>query len=248
MSVRSTGAWQRPAFLASVTSVAEARIAVANGADIIDCKNPHEGALGALPLDVVSAIRAAVPSRIPVSATIGDPDPDPDLTVGRVRAMAERGVSFVKVGFDGGVAGDGLIAKLGASELGSARLVGLLFADRQPKFGLVRAMHDAGFAGAMLDTADKSAGALVDVLAAPVLQAFVAETRLRGMYSGLAGSLRLTHISNLTALRPDVLGFRGALCAGLARAGSLEEAAVRAVAAELRTTQLKAAARQGRVA
>src|SRR4029078_10489724 len=68
-----------PAFLASVTNVAEARLAVSSGADIIDCKDPSRGALGALPLDAIFAVRAAVPREIPVSATVGDLKPEPDV-------------------------------------------------------------------------------------------------------------------------------------------------------------------------
>ena len=46
----------RPAFLASVTNAAEAETALAGGADIIDCKDPSSGALGALDLAAVREI------------------------------------------------------------------------------------------------------------------------------------------------------------------------------------------------
>ncbi len=63
---------------ASVTSEAEVLCAASGGADIIDCKDPAMGALGALPHVVVARIREAVPAHIPVSATIGDPPPEPE--------------------------------------------------------------------------------------------------------------------------------------------------------------------------
>ena len=65
------------AFLASVTTVAEAELAARCGADIIDCKDPAQGALGALPVRTVTAIRRGVPPSLPVSATIGDLASDP---------------------------------------------------------------------------------------------------------------------------------------------------------------------------
>ncbi|MGB8549761.1 MAG: (5-formylfuran-3-yl)methyl phosphate synthase, partial [Xanthobacteraceae bacterium] len=46
--------------LASVTGAEEAEIALEHGADIIDLKDPSEGALRALPLDLVRAAVAAV--------------------------------------------------------------------------------------------------------------------------------------------------------------------------------------------
>jgi uncharacterized protein (UPF0264 family) len=53
-----------------------------------------------------------------------------------------------------------------------------------------------------------------------------------GMRAGLAGSLRAEHVSDLHALRPDIAGFRGALCNGT-RTGELDPAKVRALRAAL---------------
>ena len=64
--------------LASVTNETEALLCAHLAADIIDAKNPLQGALGALPLATVKAVRARVPRHVPVSATIGDPTDDVD--------------------------------------------------------------------------------------------------------------------------------------------------------------------------
>ena len=58
--------------LASVLSVEEAETALAHGADIIDCKDPHRGALGALPLARITEIvasRSAPNNRCAVPGT-----------------------------------------------------------------------------------------------------------------------------------------------------------------------------------
>ena len=52
--------------LVSVVDAAEARVAAAAGADIIDVKNPAEGSLGAPTPAVIADVRAAVPA-LPVS-------------------------------------------------------------------------------------------------------------------------------------------------------------------------------------
>ena len=101
-------------------------------------------------------------------------------------------------------------------------------ADRISDFSLVPHLARAGFIGVMLDTAAKSAGALTDVMARDKLEAFLAIAREHHLAAGLAGSLRECDIAPLAALGPDVLGFRGALCAG-GRTGTLEEARVLAV-------------------
>src|SRR3569833_821568 len=66
------GAGGMTGWLASVTDADEARQVLAAGADIVDAKNPHAGALGALPLDTVRAIVNAVGGQAPGSATVGE--------------------------------------------------------------------------------------------------------------------------------------------------------------------------------
>ncbi|MGA9137235.1 MAG: (5-formylfuran-3-yl)methyl phosphate synthase, partial [Methylovirgula sp.] len=60
--------------LASVADAAEAGIALIEGADIIDLKDPTRPPLGALDLATVRAAVAAVAGRRPVSAVVGTPD------------------------------------------------------------------------------------------------------------------------------------------------------------------------------
>jgi uncharacterized protein (UPF0264 family) len=206
---------------------------MAAGAEIIDCKNPSQGALGALSQETVCAIVEAVAGRVPVSATIGDLPPDPDILCAATRAMASTGVELVKIGFFDGGDAPASIATLGALKLGHARLVGLLLADRNPDFNLIPAMATAGFAGVMLDTATKDGRALPDVLPLAEIARFADTARANGLFVGLAGALRLEHIPGIASLAPDVMGFRGALCAGSVREGSLEEGAVRTIAHEL---------------
>lgn len=219
----------KPAFLASVTDEDEAILANRAGADVIDAKNPSAGALGALPLATISAIRRALPHDAILSATVGDLPCLPDVLTAAAQATLLAGADYVKVGiFPGGLPQDS-IASLGAISFGRGRIVGLLLADRAPDFGLISAMADAGFAGVMLDTADKSAGALSDVMDLRTIEAFVREARTRGVFSGLAGALRLAHIAPLMRLNPDVLGFRGALCADGNRTGRIDAASLAAV-------------------
>jgi len=226
-------ALRAPAFLASVTSADEASIACAGGADIIDAKNPETGALGALPVATVAAIRAAVPRNVPVSATIGDLPFTPRPITGAVTSMAESGCDLIKIGiFPGGEISETLAA-LQAMDLGPVKLVGLLLADHSPDFAWIDAMAGAGFAGVMLDTAAKSQGSLRAYLDANSLARFIAAAHERNLFAGLAGSLRLSDVVPLTALAPDVLGFRGALCDAGVRTGTLDAARVQAVRLEL---------------
>jgi uncharacterized protein (UPF0264 family) len=220
---------RRVRFLASVMNVHEARLCVALGAYIIDAKDAAAGALGALAHADVRAIRAAVPAGVKLSATIGDPSDDPDIVVRDAQLVAEMGVDYVKVGLAGAATERGMLDRLQASMPPRVRLVGVLLADRGVDLGLVYDVQAAGFAGVMLDTADKRSGALPDLVSDEKLRAFAAAAHEAGMFAGFAGSLRVSHVAGLVALGPDVLGFRGGLCNKHERSHAIDENAVRAV-------------------
>jgi uncharacterized protein (UPF0264 family) len=216
-------------FLASVTNESEARLCASLGADIIDAKNPAAGALGALPGPTVRAIRAAVPRHLPVSATIGDPSDDPAAVADAVRIMAATGVDIVKIGFEPASASSETLHRLRSLGLGRVRLVAVLLADRGVDLGIIASLREAGFAGVMLDTADKRAGALPERVSAEALGAFVEAARKSGLFAGLAGSLSAAHVTYLLSFAPDVLGFRGGLCRRGARTETIDAQAVNAV-------------------
>ncbi len=201
-----------PAFLASVTSAQEAELALSGGADVIDAKDPSKGALGALEGNEISRIVQAVAGRCLVSATAGDFPASADAVTAAAIATARAGADIVKVGFVGGSAALAVIAALGKLPLGGTRIVGVMMADLEPDFTLMLAMARAGFAGVMLDTADKNRGSLTEVLGFGPLREFLSRARQHALFCGLAGSLRTIDIAPLVRLQPDVLGFRGALC------------------------------------
>ena len=222
---------RRVRLLASVTCEAEARLAATHGADIVDCKNPAEGALGALAHATVRAIRAALPASVPVSATIGDLAPEPEPVLEAARAMAATGADIVKIGFFPGGDARATIRHLGGHLAPSTPLVAVLMADtgRALDLALVSALGEAGFAGVMLDTAVKDGRTLLDHRGRDELAAFLEAAAVAGLMAGLAGSLKLAQIPTLLALEPDVLGFRGALCRDADRARALDADALIAV-------------------
>ena len=199
-------------FLASVTGAAEAEIAAAHGADIIDLKDPTKGALGALATEEVRATFAAIAGRRPVSAVIGDLPMDLETVFAAAGAMADTGVDYIKIGLFAEAGREACIRALHPLAR-KTQLIGVMFADSSPDLALVGAMADSGFAGAMVDTARKDGRRLLDHMNMPALREFVAACRSHGIMAALAGSLETPDVPRLLLLRPDVLGFRTALCA-----------------------------------
>lgn len=212
-------------FLASVTGADEAEIALAHGADIIDLKDAAKGGLAPLPADVVRTAVSAVAGRRPVSAVAGEPGMDADALTSSVQKIARTGVDYVKFGVYPGPQHKACVQAL-APVTRQTKLVAVLFADQQPDFTLLPFLSECGFAGAMLDTARKGAGRLLDHADVAILHEFVERCRGHGLLCGLAGSLEAPDVPRLLLLAPDILGFRGALCAGQDRGGHLDPHAV----------------------
>jgi (5-formylfuran-3-yl)methyl phosphate synthase len=78
----------------------------------------------------------------------------------------------------------------------------------------------------MLDTRRKGAGRLLTHLDVARLEDFCARCRAAGLTAGLAGALEAPDIPRLLLVSPDVLGFRGALCANRDRAARIDGGAV----------------------
>ena len=210
------------AMLASVNSLPEALLLQGFAADIIDLKQPEQGALGALETEVVAQIVQALAPETTVSATIGDMAMQPQTVFDAVQAMAATGVDFVKIGLF--PEGDTLatIQRLAAITQQGTALIAVLFADAKPDFEILDALATAGFRGAMLDTMHKGQGSLTDVLSLTVLNDFVQRCANLGLLSGLAGSLRESDVTVLSPLNLDYLGFRGALCQQQSRTAQLD--------------------------
>jgi (5-formylfuran-3-yl)methyl phosphate synthase len=214
-------------FLASVKSVEEAKIVGECGADIIDIKDPAEGALGAVGIDTIEAIVAAIGRGRPTSAVIGDQPMKPELIMTAARRVAGTGVDYVKVGLFNHdrkrmVACVEALAPLACK----AKLVAVLFADEKPDFAIIPTIARSGLVGVMLDTARKAVGRLPDHLDIATLQEFVDFARRHRLFCGLAGSLEWPDVPRLLLLAPDFLGFRRALCAAGARNGAVDPYAV----------------------
>ncbi|ODN68337.1 hypothetical protein A9E74_00310 [Methylophaga muralis] len=176
-------------WLASVQSLEEAQTLVEQLPDILDMKNPSQGALGALMHQTVADIVQWVNKRCLCSATVGDLAMQAEVISAAIHDMAETGVDFVKVGlFDG----PGLVRCIEQLE-GSIKdlqtpVIAVLFADQLPQHNLIPLLKKTGFVGVMLDTATKNGLGLLNHLSIQSLNKFVFEAKSAELLCGLAGA------------------------------------------------------------
>lgn len=233
--------------LISVRNPAEARIALEEGADLIDLKEPGAGALGAVSHETARLVVAAVADRCATSATVGDLSLDAMILGPAIRTMAATGADFVKMGV-WPESGKLVRTFQGLAPVAlEAPLIAVFFADLGIPDGAIDMAADAGFKGIMLDTANKARGRLRDNVSLQELDAFVRRARCRRIMVGLAGSLRIEDIATLADLGPDYLGFRGAACDGHARVAELSAERVRALRGTLDETLERTGSTAGRL-
>lgn len=215
--------------LISVTSVEEAQIALNNGADIIDLKDPSAGALGALPLPLIQSIVGFVNAQKPVSATVGDLPMQPNLILQHVTMLAGTKVDIIKIGFfETGDYQPCLDALQSITQTG-AKLIAVLFAEHEYSAGLIDAIKKAGFIGVMLDTAKKNGLTFMDYYSEDKCRKLSQQVFNHGLSFGLAGSLKLQHVAIAKKTNPAFMGFRGGVCAENQRELSLDAEKIKAI-------------------
>lgn len=227
--------------LVSVVSVEEARRALTGGADIIDVKDPGEGALGAPSPRVLSEVVREVGGVTPVSVALGDLPDMPHTAALAARGAALTGADYVKVGMRGVCEPDGAVAfvRAIADAVGSqAAVIAAAYADARaldpPALDpahLPELAERAAVSGVLVDTFIKEGRGLYHWLSESQLADLIARTRRAGASFGVAGQLTLGELRRVPA---DVVGVRSAVCRDGDRAAELDAELVAAAAAELR--------------
>jgi (5-formylfuran-3-yl)methyl phosphate synthase len=229
--------------LVSVSNPTEARRAVDGGADVIDAKDPLNGALGAVSLDTLRQIHSVVAGRRVVTAALGDASDE--RAIERLAfEYARVGIGFVKIGF-AGITDRSCVDRLltlavrGARAAGQADcgVVAVAYADTDSdtsveRIALVDIAARTGATGVLLDTADKNGPSLPHVVSAASLEAWVGMAHDAGLTVALAGRLTADDLSFIRDTGADIVGVRGAVCEG-ARSSHVVEQKVRDLKAHL---------------
>jgi uncharacterized protein (UPF0264 family) len=210
--------------LVSVRSVAEAELALAGGADVIDAKEPAAGPLGPVAPDVLAGLDRSLARTVPLSAALGDVS-GPEMAARLVAALPlgpREAPIYAKLALPG-VPRSAWLEVLCAAERAAAahaarpRIIVAVYADvcaPNDLFRVINAAVEGGVAGVLLDTATKDGRSLLNWLSAEILLRWAAAASTAGLLSGVAGSLGLAQLPVVAAAGADVIGVRGAVCEG----------------------------------
>ncbi len=220
--------------LVSVRSADEARAALAGGADLIDVKEPRNGALGAADEQVQREIIQTIHGRAPCSLALGE------LLGGKLTFPTDVPFAFAKIG----LAGCGRLETWPVRWREAWRAlprettrVAVAYADWETCAApapdeILKHAAQCDCRVLLLDTFDKSAGNLFTHWNSPSLSRFIDSIHHAEMLAVLAGSLTLNDFPAALALSPDYLAVRGAACVG-ERQGDIKQHRVRALANSL---------------
>src|SRR3990172_1737431 len=201
----------------------EAVEAVKGGADIIDVKNPKEGALGASFPWVIKRIKEVTPEPIEVSCTLGDLPNLPGAMSLAALGAATTDVDYIKAGLYGVKNKNEavyLMQNVGKAARGykpSIKIVATGYADAE-RVGAVNPLLVPEIARkaeadiVMIDTAVKDGKNLFTFLTVEQLKRFVHTAHDCGLKVGFAGSLKKEDFATIYALGTDIVGLRGAVC------------------------------------
>jgi (5-formylfuran-3-yl)methyl phosphate synthase len=227
--------------LVSVMSAEEARRALAGGADIIDVKDPGEGALGAPSPRILSEVVREIGAAAPVSVALGDLPNLPHTAALAARGAALSGAEYVKVGLRGVRELEAAVALMRAvadAVEPQTAVIAAAYADADaldpPGLAptlLPQLVDGAGISGALVDTFVKDGRGLYGRLSDSELSDLIARTHRAGASFAVAGQLTRGQLRRVPA---DVVGVRSAVCHGGDRSAELDAELVAAAAAELR--------------
>jgi uncharacterized protein (UPF0264 family) len=210
----------RPGLLVSVRSAEEATTAILGGADVIDVKEPGHGSLGAAEQSVIADVVCAIAGRAPVTAALGELVDHSK----QVRCNVP-GLAMFKVGLSGcayipnwQAKWDEVIKDFQASADDAPPLpVAVVYADWQAAGApapeeVLSAAVNLRCPALLVDTWNKSSGALFDHWSIKDVQTFMKAVRGQTLRIVLAGSLAGESFAQAVALQPDIVAVRSAAC------------------------------------
>jgi len=222
--------------------VKEASEALAGGADIIDVKNPNEGALGANFPWIIKQIREITPKNVEVSCALGDAPNLPGSVSLAALGAAMLGVDYVKVGLYGFKSAEEAVyllqnvveAAKGYNPKIKVAAAGYADAQRIDALDPLKIPEIAGKAQAdvaMLDTAVKDGKNLFKYLSYEQLKKFTDKSHNLSLEVAFAGSLKKEDLPVVYSLGADIAGLRGAACTNSDRVrGEMKRELVRELA------------------
>ena len=218
----------------------EAMLVMQSNVDMLDLKEPNNGALGALDLALSASIVRQIKevngenynSQL-ISATVGEHFDNLQAMMLAIKQRADIDVDIIKIAVSDFFYLPDFVAEMAKLSRLGINIVAVFFAESAIDFSLLPKLQQAGFYGAMLDTQFKQVD-LLSLQTTTDLQLFTQYCHQHRLMCGLAGSLKPQHIDTLLKMNATYIGFRGGVCDKFDRTNGLNLAKMQKVQNMLR--------------
>jgi uncharacterized protein (UPF0264 family) len=225
-----------PKLLVSIRNSFEAKIAAAEGVDIIDIKEPRQGSLGMASLDVIrecESIVREIASESLVSAACGEVRDWTNTSISPAEQLPN--LQFLKIGLAGLVREQNWQRQWNASReillptpvaSNSPKWIAVVYADANeaespPATEIIATAAQENCAGVLFDTYAKNDRRFSDWISNDQLSEYLDLIHESEMFCAVAGRLTMDDVSRLVRLPVDVIAVRSAACEGGTRTASL---------------------------
>ncbi len=217
--------------LVSAKEISEIK-SISKYSDIIDMKNPNDGALGAWNIEQIEKV-VKYYSSFCLSATIGN-FKSVDEIITKIGIFDSIGLDYIKLGFFNNSKSDieKTLFLLDKKKL-KTKLVAVFFAENRE---LIKHLNDnfevyskSKFSIVMIDTMNKNSGGLLDIYSQDFLKNFIQRSKNYGVKVGLAGKIRLDQVPDLIKMDPFVIGVRSAVCNNFRRDAKISQKLIKQI-------------------
>ncbi|KAA0132918.1 hypothetical protein FYZ48_24015 [Gimesia chilikensis] len=230
---------RRVELLVSVRNCEEIAAALAGGCDLLDFKEPLNGALGMVNSESLQMIAAYCERHNitqPLSMALGE------LVEWQERSTMPRipsAMKYLKLGLSETRTLSNWIScwrevteRIETEHQRQFDWIAVAYADWEQASAaspleVLSAAIESRCAGLLIDTFHKQGLGLTDLLSMEMLDELIQRAHRHGLKVALAGSIRLGDLEALSPIQPDIIGIRGAACSEKLRTSRVEASAVR---------------------
>ena len=185
-------------------------------ANIVDLKNPSDGALGAWKIQQVSKAIKIYKNKICFSATLGNIKNN-DIILKKLLKFDNLGLDYIKIGmFHNSISQFEEFLNLLKYTKIKTKLVAVFFAENKKLISYVKRnmsiFLNSKLSILLIDTFNKRSKGLLEIYKLEFLNSFILLAKKKNIRIGLSGRIRKDQIFELLELNPSIIGIRSAVC------------------------------------
>ena len=205
----------KSSLLISVKNIEEIK-KVRKYADIIDLKNPNDGALGAWKINQLIKVTNIYQNKICLSATLGNIYNN-EIIFKELFKFDKIGLEYIKIGIfhDSINELEKFLNSLKYKKI-QTKLVAVFFAENKKIISYLKKnigiFTNSKFNILLIDTLNKKSEGLLEIYTLEFLKSLVMSAKKNKIKIGLSGKIKKDQVLKLLNFNPSIIGLRSAVC------------------------------------